>query len=281
MILTVSIWLKLHAWCSAVSPDPSCMFGFMRFWSKSCRLNRFWITLVPARWSAHRNMNKVHPVLSFIFNKNGCSWSQISCIPFQFFCQMYVDSWALNWLTWETVVSSAKLSTTILSVGRKKALVNTLQIDVELEVFARDDDRAYIEAERYSDIVKGCFCKTIEGRAWMPIYRNFRRHSFYQWLYAPYDSGTATLCATCPELHSTQSRGAYGRAGGFIVFHKYIANDESYAVFTLNLKGAAYRHKHDRCVSLLGCYASFDGNDSLLIWIIETPTQLPWIMERI
>lgn len=93
---------------------------------------------------------------------------------------MYVDSWALNWLTWETVVSSAKLSTTILSLGRKKALVNTLRIDVELEVFARDDDRAYIEAERYSDMVKGCFCKMIEGRAWMLIYRNFRRHSFYQ-----------------------------------------------------------------------------------------------------
>lgn len=65
------------------------------------------------------------------------------------------------------------------------------------------------------------------------------------------------------------------------MFHKFIANDESYAVFTLNLKDAAYRHKHDRCVSLLGCYSSFDGNDSLLIWIIETPTQLPWIVERI
>ena len=50
---------------------------------------------------------------------------------------MYLDSLALNSLTWETVVSSAKLSTTILPVDRKKALLNTLQIDVELEVFAK------------------------------------------------------------------------------------------------------------------------------------------------
>lgn len=70
---------------------------------------------------------------------------------------MYVDSWARNWLTWETVVSSAKLSTTILSLGRKKALVNTLQIDVELEVFARDDDRAYIETERVLRYREGLF----------------------------------------------------------------------------------------------------------------------------
>ena len=64
-----------------------------------------------------------------------------------------------------------------------------------------------------------------------------------------------------PSHTAPTQKGGYGRADGFIVFHKYIANDESYAVFTLNLKGAAYRP------SMIGGLAYWDATPVSMVMI--------------
>lgn len=149
---------------------------------------------------------------------------------------------------------------------------------------------------KFSDIVKYCFWKTIvklddSGSSVDAFLSNlFCQHSLLPIVVRADGPGTTALCVAPFKSHSTQSRGGHGRTDGFAVFHKLVADVESCAVFTLKLKCAAHRHEYDRSDSILGCYGGFDGDrtsrtwvrvESLLIWIVETRTQVPCTMERI